>query len=298
MEFRTLRYFLTVAQERNITRAAEKLHMAQPPLTRQIQQLEQELGVPLLIRGGRQLQLTEEGRFLQQRGTEILQLMEKTQQQLGQIGQNLHGTISLGTTEASGATILSELVAAFHETAPHIRFQILAGDGTESQNRLEQNLVDMGIVREPFNLEPYDYILLRREPWGILCRADHPLAKQNPETVALEQLRDIPLMLPMRQSIQDDINRWLGQGLPERNLFCLYRSTFSILGLAEKGVGVILATQSAQAFIDPAKLAYRTIVEPSHQSRLFLVKRRGQIMTPAASLFWKFVQEYPLHQEP
>ena len=89
------------------------------------------------------------------------------------------------TTEVSGATLLSERIAAFHETAPNIHFQILAGDSTENRDRLEKNLVDMGIVREPFNLEPYDQIALRREPWGILCSRDHPLAAQHPETVPL-----------------------------------------------------------------------------------------------------------------
>ena len=231
MEFRALHYFLTVAQERNITRAAEKLHMAQPPLTRQIKRLEEELGVPLLIRGGRQLQLTEEGRFLQARGREILQLMENTQQQLGQLGPAQYGTIRLCTTEVSGATLLSERIAAFHETAPNIHFQILAGDSTENRDRLEKNLVDMGIVREPFNLEP----------WGILCSRDHPLAAQHPETVPLACLGEVPLMLPARQSLQADIHNWLGQFLPRRNVFCLYNSIFSILGLAQRGLGVILA---------------------------------------------------------
>lgn len=190
MEFRTLHYFLTVAQERNITRAAEKLHMAQPPLTRQIKRLEEELGSPADPRG-RQLQLTEEGRFSRP-GREILQLMENTQQQLGQLGPAQYGTIRLCTTEVSGATLLSERIAAFHETAPNIHFQILAGDSTENRDRLEKNLVDMGIVREPFNLEPYDQIALRREPWGILCSRDHPLAAQHPETVPLACLGRCP----------------------------------------------------------------------------------------------------------
>ena len=139
MEFRTLHYFLTVAHERNITRAAEKLHMAQPPLTRQIKQLEGELGVTLFHRGGRQLRLTEEGRFLQQQGAEILQLLEKTTQQLKQMGPEEHGTLSLCTTEATGATLLSRLIAAFHETSPHIRFEILSGSGTENRDR--ENLI-------------------------------------------------------------------------------------------------------------------------------------------------------------
>ena len=150
----------------------------------------------------------------------------------------------------------------------------------------------MGIVREPFNLEPYDQIALRREPWGILCSRDHPLAAQHPETVPLACLGEVPLMLPARQSLQADIHNWLGQFLPRRNVFCLYNSIFSILGLAQRGLGVILAPQSEWAFIDPASLAYRTLVEPGHQSRIFLVKRRGRLMPPAAARFWEFAEGY------
>ena len=292
MAFRTLHYFLTVAHERNITRAAEKLHRAQPPLTRQIKQLEGELGVTLFHRGGRQLRLTEEGRFLQQQGAEILQLLEKTTQQLKQMGPEEHGTLSLCTTEATGATLLSRLIAAFHETSPHIRFEILSGSGTENRDRLEKNLVDMGIFREPVNLEPYDQLFLRREPWGILCSPASPLAAQDQEDVALAQLWDIPLMLPMRQALQEDIDHWLGQALPQRKVFCLYSSIFSILGLAQQGLGVILAPQSVQALIDPKKLVFRTLVQPSHFSQIYLVKRRFQLMTPAAARFWEFAQEF------
>ena len=185
MNLKTCQYFVALAEEMNFTKASEALHITQQSLSGSIKRLEEELGVPLLIRGGRQLQLTEEGRFLQARGREILQLMENTQQQLGQLGPAQYGTIRLCTTEVSGATLLSERIAAFHETAPNIHFQILAGDSTENRDRLEKNLVDMGIVREPFNLEPYDQIALRREPWGILCSRDHPLAAQHPETVPL-----------------------------------------------------------------------------------------------------------------
>ena len=291
MEFRTLRYFLAVAQERNITRAAEKLHMAQPPLTRQIKQLEAELGVTLFLRGGRQLQLTEEGRFLQQRGEEILQLVEKTRQQLGQMGPEKHGTVTLCTTEASGTTLLSDLIADFHAVAPNVHFQILAGSGIENRDRLEKNLVDLGVVREPFNLEPYDHLFLQEEPWGILCSRTHPLAALDPETVSLEQLKEIPLMLPARPSVQDEISYWLSEHLPQRNVFCLYNSISAILGLAERGVGVILAPRSAKNFTDPAKLAYRTIISPRHDSRIYLVRNRDRIMPPAAKRFWEFVEE-------
>lgn len=192
MEFRTLHYFLTVAQERNITRAAEKLHMAQPPLTRQIKRLEEELGVPLLIRGGRQLQLTEEGRFLQAGGGRSSNSWRTPSSSWGSWALPSTAPSVCAPRRSPGATLLSERIAAFHETAPNIHFQILAGDSTENRDRLEKNLVDMGIVREPFNLEPYDQIALRREPWGILCSRDHPLAVQHPETVPLACLGRCP----------------------------------------------------------------------------------------------------------
>ena len=153
MDIRTLRYFLVTAQERNFTKAANKLCMAQPPLSRQIKILEEELGVTLFIRNSRQLQLTEEGYFLKQQAEEILLLIEKTEHQLEKMGTNDYGTISIGATESCGGSILPHLIEGFHETAPHIRFQIWTGNSDETQERLEKNLVDVAVVREPFNME-------------------------------------------------------------------------------------------------------------------------------------------------
>lgn len=138
MDIRTLRYFLVTAQERNFTKAANKLCMAQPPLSRQIKLLEEELGVTLFIRNSRQLQLTEEGYFLKQQAEEILLLIEKTEHQLEKMGTNDYGTISIGATESCGGSILPHLIEGFHETAPHIRFQIWTGNSDETQERLEK----------------------------------------------------------------------------------------------------------------------------------------------------------------
>lgn len=164
MDIRTLRYFLVTAQERNFTKAANKLCMAQPPLSRQIKLLEEELGVTLFIRNSRQLQLTEEGYFLKQQAEEILLLIEKTEHQLEKMGNNDYGTISIGATESCGGSILPHLIEGFHEVAPHIRFQIWTGNSDEIQERLEKNLVDVAVVREPFNMEQYDRIFLNHEP--------------------------------------------------------------------------------------------------------------------------------------
>lgn len=131
MDTRTLRYFLVTAQERNFTKAANKLCMAQPPLSRQIKLLEEELGVTLFIRNSRQLQLTEEGYFLKQQAEEILLLIEKTEHQLEKMGNNDYGTISIGATESCGGSILPHLIEGFHEAAPHIRFQIWTGNSDE-----------------------------------------------------------------------------------------------------------------------------------------------------------------------
>ena len=145
MDIRSLRYFLVTAQEKNITKAAEKLFIAQPPLSRQIKLLEEELGVTLFIRGKRQLQLTEEGYYLKQQAEKIIYLLDKTENRLGSMTNSEYGTISLGATETCCVSILSDLIGQFHKLYPHIRFQLWAGDSDELQERLKNNLVDIGI---------------------------------------------------------------------------------------------------------------------------------------------------------
>lgn len=292
MDIKALKYFLAVAQERNITKAAEKLCMAQPPLSRQMKILEEELGVTLFIRGKRQIQLTEEGYYLKQQAEEIILLVEKTEQQLGKMGGSEHGTLSIGATEVCGASILSEMLEQFHIIAPMVHFQIWSGNGDEIRDRLEKNLVDVGIVREPFNMENYDRAFLRREPWIAVFSKEHPLAEGTEGGIEISMLKEEPLMIPIRQPIQNEINSWFNEMVTERNIFCLYNSLISVMGLVEHGLGIAICPESARSLTNREKLVYRKIIRPEHESQIFLVKKRFQVMTTASELFWKFALDY------
>lgn len=291
MDTKSLRYFLAVAQERNITKAANKLCMAQPPLSRQMKLLEEELGVQLFIRGSRRLQLTEEGYYLKQQAEEILMLMEKTEHRLEKMGEQDYGTVSIGATEACGGSILTQIIGEFCRQAPNVKYQLWTGNGVEMQDRLERNLIDLAIIREPFNMENYDRVFLYREPWIVVMSKEHRLACGS--EIDLSMLQQESLMIPSRPTIQNEINNWFNEISSERNIFCLYNAITSVVGLAEQNLGLIICPESALNFIKTDKLTSRKIVRPLRESGIYLVKKHFQVMTTAAERFWKFASEYP-----
>ena len=183
MDLKDLQYFLAVAQAGTITGAAAKLCMAQPPLSRQMKELEEELGTTLFIRGKRHIRLTEEGIFLRQQAEEILSLMEKTRGQLSRMGTGAGGLISIGVTESCGAGVLSDIIEKFHSDFPGIRYNIWCGNGDEINDKLDKGLVDLGIVREPFRTEKYESALIKTESWTALLSRDHPMAEQPGDTI-------------------------------------------------------------------------------------------------------------------
>lgn len=290
MDIKSLQYFLEVAREENITRAAQKLCIAQPPLSRQLQKLEEELGVQLLIRGKRRVQLTEEGVFLKQQAEEIIALMERTKYQLGMVKSSTYGTVSIAVTESCGAGVMCSLIRKFHEIYPGIHFQILAGSGDEVNQRLEQNLADIGIMREPFDMETYDRVFLKSEPWLAVMGKETPLARETGKTVPLSRLGGEDLIIPARLPIQEEINSWFNDAAQERNIFCVYNSPAAIIPLVESGAAVAICPESVKSFAGGRRLVFKPIVEPRKDSRLYLVKKRRQMMPLAAQLFWEFAR--------
>ena len=290
MDIKSLQYFLEVAREENITRAAQKLCIAQPPLSRQLQKLEEELGVQLLIRGKRRVQLTEEGVFLKQQAEEIIALMERTKYQLGMVKSSTYGTVSIAVTESCGAGVMCSLIRKFHEIYPGIHFQILAGSGDEVNQRLEQNLADIGIMREPFDMETYDREFLKSEPWLAVMGKETPLARETGKTVPLSRLGGEDLIIPARLPIQEEINSWFNDAAQERNIFCVYNSPAALIPLVESGAAVAICPESVKSFAGGRRLVFKPIVEPRKDSRLYLVKKRRQMMPLAAQLFWEFAR--------
>ena len=292
MDIKILKYFLAVAREGTITRAAEKLSIAQPPLSRHMQLLEEELGVTLFVRGKRRIRLTEEGIFLKQQAEEIITLMEKTENQLSKIKTNTHGTIALGVTETSGASILSSLIGAFHRQYPYIRYNIVGGSVDEVKEKLEKGLVDMGLVRDPFDTETYESIFWKTESWIALLSRDHPLARAASGTVELRQLAGESLIIPARPQLQNEIHNWFNLLSEERNIFCLYNTLSCVVPMVEDNIGIAICPESAQYTTNPQKLAYLKIIRPEHSSNLMLVRRRHQLLPTATECFWDFTRNY------
>ena len=288
MDIKSLKYFLTVVQEGTITRAAKKLCIAQPPLSRQIRLLEEELGVTLFLRGKKKIQLTEEGRFLKQQAEEIIELMEKTREQMGRLGGGVHGLVSVAAVESFGIGLLSEMVETFHREHPQVHFQIWCGNSDEVRDKLERGLADVGIVRAPVYMEQCEQIFLRSEPWVAAMSRRHPLAAEEGAEVRLEQLGGETLMIPVRASLQEEINHWFNEIAQDREILCYYNSSASMLPLVERGMGIAICPGAARYFAGGEGIIYKTIVKPRKESRLYMVRRRYQMLPQAAGAFWDF----------
>ena len=179
MELRQLRYFLTVAQELNITRAAERLNMSQPPLSNQIHGLEEELGVTLFVRGKRRLTLTEEGSFLLQRAAQLLDLEDKTRQELTTMKDGISGTLCLGMVEGRTPYLCARWIAGFREEFPRVRYSLWNGSSDDVLDRLRRGLADLAVIAAPYDSEHLEGIPVGQEPWVTMIPKDHPLASMH-----------------------------------------------------------------------------------------------------------------------
>ena len=178
MDIRVLQYFLAVAREESITKAAESLHMTQPPLSRQLKDLEDEVGKQLLIRGSKKVTLTEDGLLLRKRAEEIVALMEKTKAEISSSDANISGDIYIGSGETDAVSVIANAARDLQNTYPLIRYHIYSGDAAHITERLDKGLIDFGLLVEPVDMTKYDHIRLPvRDIWGVLMPADSPLAQ-------------------------------------------------------------------------------------------------------------------------
>ena len=208
MELRTLRYFTVVARELNITRAAEKLNMSQPPLSNQIKALEEELGVQLFIRGKRHLELTEEGALLLRRAVQMQELADKTRQELASLREGMTGTIYLSMVEGRAPFLAAQWIAGFREEFPLVRYNLWNGSSDDVLDRLRKGLADLAVIAAPYDTEHLEGFPVGQEPWAAMLHPDHPLAKEPGDTIPLSSLVGEPLIVPSRKSRIESIRRW------------------------------------------------------------------------------------------
>lgn len=283
MEIRVLRYFLTVIREESITKASEALHITQPTLSRQLAQMEEEIGVKLFDRGTRKIRLTNEGILLRRRAEEILQLVDKTEKELVEQEEQVEGKISVGCGELASVQLLSRLFKNFHQKYPHVTFDIFTATADLVKEQMDKGLLDLGLLLEPIDMEKYDFIRMdRKERWVVLMPPDDPLAGK--EGVTASDLSELPLILPRRMQVQSELASWFGDYY--KNLHVLFTSNLSTNGavMVSQGLAYSLVIEGAVPFWDSSKIIYRPLY-PELEATSVLAWKRGQPFSLAATKF-------------
>ncbi len=283
MEIRVLRYFLTVAQEENITKAANALHITQPALSRQIAQMEEEMGVRLFERSTRRLTLTNEGLLLRRRAEEILELVDKTQKELAVQEELIEGTVCIGCGDLAAVQALPELFRAFNQRYPAVSFDLYTATADYVKERMDLGLTDAGLLLEPINIEKYDYIRLnRKEQWVAVMTPDSPLAKLS--KIRPYDLKNLPLILPRRENIKSELAGWFGKDFSKLNILFTSNlpSSSSIMVYGRLAYAIVI--QGSIAFWDKEKIVCRPLDPPLTATSVLAWKRR-QPLSPAAAKF-------------
>lgn len=281
MELRVLRYFLTVAREETATRAADILHITQPTLSRQLAQLEDDLGVKLFYHQGRKMYLTNEGMLLRRRAEEIFELVDKTEQELLEQEEQIEGTIVVGHGDYGTMDILADCMADFSIRYPRVRFAMFNGSGDVIKERMDRGLIDVGLLLEPISTDNYNFIRLSDlEQYAAFMRPEDPLAEKGLITPA--DLEGKPLIVSQRY--ENQVRNWMGPYFREGQI--RYLITLPSMGavLASKGWGYMLTIQRCLPTCDPATLVSRTMTGDLHW-RSLLAWKNGQPFSRATEKF-------------
>ena len=289
MDLRSLKYFLVVAQELNITRAAEKLNMSQPPLSNQIKALEGELGVTLFIRGKRHLQLTEAGSLLLRRANQVLELTDKTRQELREMQDGISGTISIGMVEGRAPFLVSRWIAGFREEFPLVQYSLWNGSSDDVLERLYQGLVDIAVIAAPYDTEHLEGFPVGREPWVALIPVSHPLARQEGNRIPLSSLVEQPLIVPSRLSRVEAIRQWFQEIGAEPRIICSTSNYLDAVAMSEFGVGISIFPQTT--YTPNALLVSKVITDSERQVEYVLVRSKELRTSPLVEEFINFIRD-------
>lgn len=290
MELRLLRYFWTIAEEENISRAAEILHVTQPTLSRQLRELETELGTPLFERQNKGLVLTDAGLFLKNRAAEILRLTQQTTQEFAdRKSQLFSGHIAVGCVEADNSDTLAMMLEDFVSDYPQVTFHIFSSASDIITDQLDKGLLDVAILLEPVNTDKYATLTLpRTEEWGLLVSQDSFLADRP--VIEPADIAGMPLMLSNRPEVQHLLLAWSGLTAAQLNIVGTYNLSFNVLPLVAHQVAAALMIAGALSNRQPADTRFIPL-KPAIQTNCVLVWRRDRLMTPVVRAFVRYFQE-------
>lgn len=289
MELRVLQYFLAVAREQSISGAAESLYISQPTLSRQLKELEDELGKKLFIRGNRRITLTEEGMILRKRAEEIMELVKKAEDEISLSDDIIAGDISIGTGETDGIRFLAKTAKVLQEKYPLIHLHIVSGDKSAVTEVLDRGLIDFGLIFGDVDTSKYEYIKLPyKDTWGVLMRKDSPLAKKK--TVTANDLIDKPLILS-RQAFQNvEFLEFFSCGQEKLNIVATYNLLFNGSLMVEEGMGYAICFDKIINVSGDSNLCFRPL-EPAIKANMSIVWKKYQVLTKATEKFIQKLQE-------
>lgn len=289
MDIRVLRYFLTVVREESITKAAEVLHITQPTLSRQLAQMEENLGIVLFHRGTRKITLTNEGMLLRRRAEEILELVDKTEKELAFQEEMIEGCISIGCGEVASVRVLPELFRSFSQKYKRVTYDLFTATADQVKERMELGLVDIGLLLEPIDIDKYNYIRLGvREEWVVLMRPDDPLARK--EFITAKDLAGLPVIMTRRSQVQNEIKNWFGDYFKSLNI--LFKSNLPTNGvvMVQEGLGYSLVVKGvADSLWDKEKICSRPLY-PELSATTVLAWKRQQPFSRATEKFIEHVK--------
>ena len=280
MELRVLRYFLAVAREENITKAAALLHVTQPTLSRQLMQLEDELGVKLFRRSQYCVVLTEDGMLLRRRAQEIVELADKAERELQHHEEALTGEIAIGCGETAAMTFLSEHIRAFRRQHPLVQFRIYSAIADDVKERIEKGLLDMGLLAEPVDIGRYAFLRMpQKDRWGVLLPREHPLAQK--EAVTPKDLTGVPLLISGRETVRNELAGWFDNAYEKIEIAATFNLILNAANMVKNGVGAALcydfgSLSDALTFVP---------LSPKLEAGTVLAWKKDQTYSPAAKQF-------------
>lgn len=289
MELRVLNYFLSVAREQNISKAAEILHITQPTLSRQLKDLEDELGKTLFIRGKRKITLTEEGMLLRKRAEEIIDLTKKTEKEIQTSDEIVSGDIHIGTGESDSIRIIADIIKTLQKKYSDIHYHISSDDGIDVMENLDKGLIDFGILIGNFDKTKYNYITLPvKDSWGILMKKASSLAKK--EVITSKDLKSQPLIVSRQIVSNSPLLKWLKSDLNELNIVATYNLVYNASILVDKGLGYALILDKLVNVTDTTNLCFKPLF-PKLDMEINVVWKKYQVFSKASQKFLDELQK-------
>lgn len=289
MELKILTTFLAVAEKETISAAAKHLHLSQPSLSRQLMDLEKELGVTLFTRGNRKITLTEDGLLFRKRAEEIVELLEKTRSEFLSPRDTIAGNVSIGAGETYVIQLLGAIIKEIQAEYPNIKFHFYSGNADEVKERLDKGLLDFGVVISPADVKKYHSLRLpAKDTWGVLMRKDSPLAVK--EVITPKDLWDVPLITSRQSLVSSELSKWLKKDLKKLTVVATYNLVYNASKLVEEGVGYGLTLDKLVNFAPDSPLCFIKL-SPALESNLDVIWKNTQVFSKASGLFLERMKE-------